>query len=116
MKTGSKKSRVAESQRLIVELIQSSPLTLTELNQEVTKRLKTPVTDRTIDSYIYQIRRGILIDQVNIVMYKGKYYIGDPEESLKQRESDEIKALKNRIFLLTKRVQLLEKTLLKKPL
>jgi hypothetical protein len=49
-------------------------------------------------------------------MYKGKYYIGDPEESLKQRESDEIKALKNRIFLLTKRVELLEKTLLKTPL
>jgi len=70
-----KQEKIKHYQEIIVEIIKKEPISLPDLHNSFMKKTGIKMSDRNLDIYIQQIKRGERIPRENILNIKGKYYL-----------------------------------------
>ena len=106
--------RTARAHRLIIQMVGEKALSLDGLLQEFNLNFETPISSRTLDNYIAQIRKGLILDPVDLIFHDGRYYIDKPQPLVEKEKETRIKWMESQIRILRARVQILEQKLSEK--
>lgn len=106
--------RTARAHQLIIKLVGEKALSLDGLLEEFNRTSETPISPRTLDNYIAQIRKGLFLDPVDLIFHDGRYHIDKPQPLVKKEKEARIKWMESQIRILRARVQILEQKLSEK--
>ena len=70
-----KQEKIKHYQEIIVEIIKKEPISFPDLHNSFMKKTGIKMSDRNLDIYIQQIKRGERVPRENILNIKGRYYI-----------------------------------------
>jgi len=92
-----KQEKIKHYQETIVEIIKKGPISLPDLHVSFMEKTGIKMSDRNLDIYIQQIKRGERIPRKNIINVKGKYYIPSGNFQSVENEIYKINALEKKI-------------------